>query len=349
MRKETRIAFNAYLARLAELNGVPSAAEQFAVDPTIEQILETKIQESSAFLSAINVIGVRDLAGKKVGLGIGSTIAGTTDTSSADRATTDPTDTTERDYLCTKTNFDTHVDYAKLDAWSKFPDFQTRMRDLILRRIGLDRMVIGWNGTSRAATSDRATNPLLQDVAIGWFQDNRANNAARVMDEVVGASGVVNVGILANETKGDYTNLDALVFDVVNSLLEPWFRESTDLRVILGRELMAEKYFPLISDHAGTPTESRAMDMMLSSMRIGGLQGVRVPYFPSRALVVTSLDNLSIYFQEGSRRRTIVDNAKRDRIEDYNSVNEDYVTEDYGAFAAVENIQLPNAAGSAFA
>ena len=55
---------------------------------------------------------------------------------------------------------------------------------------------------------------------------------------------------------------------------------------------------------------------------------------------ITRLDNLSIYWQEGTRRRTIVDNAKRDRIENYESSNEAYVVEDHGAMAVVENIEI---------
>lgn len=39
-------------------------------------------------------------------------------------------------YPCTQTNFDTLIRYSKLDAWAKFPDFQTRIRDLILKRQG---------------------------------------------------------------------------------------------------------------------------------------------------------------------------------------------------------------------
>ena len=45
-------------------------------------------------------------------------------------------------------------------------------------------------------------------------------------------------------------------------------------------------------------------------------------------------------WQEGTRRRTVVDNAKRDRIENFESVNESYVIEDLGCAAMAENITL---------
>ena len=67
---------------------------------------------------------------------------------------------------------------------------------------------------------------------------------------------------------------------------------------------------------------------------------MRVPFFPENAVLVTRLDNLSIYYQEGARRRRLEDAAKRDRIENYESSNDAYVIEDNGLAAMVENIQL---------
>jgi hypothetical protein len=100
---------------------------------------------------------------------------------------------------------------------------------------------------------------------------------------------------------------------------------------------MADMYFPLVNS-TQPATEQLAADLVISQKRIGGLQGVTVPYFPPNALMITSLDNLSLYYQNGGRRRTIVDNAKRDRIENYESSNDDYIVEDYGLVAVAENI-----------
>jgi len=240
----------------------------------------------------------------------------------------------EQGYVCTQTNFDTHLTYAKIDAWAKFQDFQTRIRDAILRRQALDRIMVGFNGTSRQATSDFGTNQLLQDVNIGWLQKYRTHASDRVLAEVVAESGKVTVG-----ATGDYKNLDALVFDAINNMIEPWYQEDGGLVAIMSRDLLADKYFPLINT-ANPPSEQAALDMVISQKRVGGVQAVRVPYMPAGKIFITSLENLSIYWQEGARRRTVVDNAKRDRIENYESSNEAYVIEDYGFGCLVENIEL---------
>jgi hypothetical protein len=62
--------------------------------------------------------------------------------------------------------------------------------------------------------------------------------------------------------------------------------------------------------------------------------------------VITSYDNISIYRQSDSWRRQIVDNPKKDQVEDYNSRNEGYVIETPEKFVAVEfaNVKVPDGA-----
>lgn len=339
MRNDTRLAFNAYLDQLATLNGVPSATAKFTVEPSVQQRLETRIQESSDFLGRVNIVGVDEQGGDKIGLGVSGPIASTTNTNTTDRSPRDPLALDETGYFCTQTNFDTFIRYATLDMWAKFKDFQTRLRDAILRRQALDRIMIGFNGVSRAATSDIVANPLLQDVNIGWLQKYRTHAAARVMAEVVAGSGAVKVGSGAGT---DYKNLDALVYDAVGNLVDPWHREDTDLVAVMGRELLDDKYFPILNT-TQAPTETLAADIIISQKRVGGLPAVRVPFVPAGTILVTRLDNLSIYYQNGTRRRKVDDNAKRDRIENYESSNEAYVVEDYGCGCVIENIQIINA------
>lgn len=334
MRNETRVLFNQYLGRQAELNGVDNAATKFSVTPSVQQTLENKIQESSAFLGRINVTPVNEMKGEKLGLGVSGTIASRTDTSGAgERATSDIASLEKDGYECAQTNYDHHIRYATLDAWAKFPDFQTRVRNAVLQRAALDRIMIGFNGTSAAATTNRGTNPLLQDVNIGWISHIKTKAPTRVMSDGASAGTGVKVG-----ATGDYKNLDALVFDAFNTLLDPWYREDPQLVAVVGRGLMHDKLFPLVNNN-DAPTERLAADIVISQRRLGGLQAVQVPYFPEGKVLITRLDNLSIYFQEGARRRAVMDNPKRDRIEHYESSNDAFVVEDYGMCALVENIE----------
>lgn len=65
MRPETRFKFNAYLTRVAELNGISTddVSKKFTVEPSVTQTLMNKVQESSAFLQTINILPVAENEG----------------------------------------------------------------------------------------------------------------------------------------------------------------------------------------------------------------------------------------------------------------------------------------------
>mgnify|MGYP001133508236 CR=1 FL=1 len=370
MRNETRILFNAYVSQIALLNNVADATTKFSVDPVVEQRLEAKMAESSEFLSAINVVPVVEQQGQTLGLGTTRTIAGRTDTSGGTRRNpSDPTGNSEiNTYNCRQTNFDWSQRYALLDAWRHRPEFQTLMRDAILQQQARDRIMIGWNGTSIAATTDRGANPMLQDVNIGWLQNIRTRAPAQVFSdgsltvktdgtnnaalkkiyvkpgvELFDANAAYNAAGGSAHAVADYSSLDALVLDAKRMLPE-WHRGNTDLVVIVGHDLVDDKYFTIAQQTGATATEVEATDRILrSSKQLGGLPAVRVPFFPATGLLITTLDNLSIYWQEGTRRRFLKDEPELDRIANYESVNEDYVVEDYELAVLVENIVIGGA------
>lgn len=336
MRNETRKIFDSYLSQLAKLSGVSDATKTFAVDPTVQQRLEKRMQESSEFLGRIGMIGVDEIKGEKVGLGVSSTIAGRTDTTGAGvRVPRDVSDLSSDGYECRHTDFDTAVRYAQLDAWAKFPEFQAMLRDAILERQALDRIMIGFNGTSAAATTNRTANPLLQDVNIGWLQKYRTHAPQRVLKDGK-ENGKVRIGTGAT---ADYNNLDALVYDAIANLIDPWHRKDPGIVVILGSNLVHDKYFPLINKEQAA-SEKLATDLIISQKRMGGKQPVEVPHVPDNAMLITSLKNLAIYWQISGRRRHVQENPSKNRIENFESSNDDYVVEDYGLGCLVENIEL---------
>jgi P2 family phage major capsid protein len=341
MRTATRIAFNAYVSQIALLSAVPSASEKFSVDPAVAQKLEEKTQQSSEFLSLINFETVFQQEGEKVGIGVTSTIAGRTDTSipGNERVGIDPTGLTATNYRCEQTNFDTKIKYSKLDAWAHKPEFQTIVRDAIVTRQGLDRIMIGWNGTHVAKQTDRVAFPLLQDVNKGWIQNTRDDAPARILSDGANTAGATKAIYVAAEGTADYVNLDAVVFDML-LLLDEQHRRRTDLVVFVSDELVHSKKFALINAAGDTATEQLARDVLLLQDKIGGKLAAVVPSFPAGTIVITTYKNLSIYNQAETRRRALIDNPRIDAVENFESVNEAYVVEDYGLIAIYENIRM---------
>ncbi len=348
MQNQTRVLFNAYLGQVAKLNGLDghffasgsTEIKRFAVAPAIEQRLQAKLQTTSDFLSRINVIPVVPQIGDRVGVGVTRSLAGRTDLSQAGarRRPTSPFGSDPIDqYLCKKTDYDYAWPYALLDAWAHRPEFQQLCRDAVLVQKAQDIITIGFNGVDAKAQTDRTVYPLLQDVNYGWLHKMRTYAPVRVLKH----GGLDNNKIYVSETgAADYTSLDALVFDAIHNLLHEQFRGATDLVVITGSDLVHEKYFKIVSEAGSTATEVVARDIIMSSRQLAGKPTMQVPNFPANAILITSLNNLSYYWQVASARRNIVEESGYDQIANYESVNDAFMVEEYGKAALIENIQL---------
>ncbi|WP_442963717.1 phage major capsid protein, P2 family [Pseudomonas sp. MF7453] len=323
-----RQRYHALQTRVAQTYGVGSAREEFNVEPSLAQTLNDKITLSSAFLQRINVIGVSEIKGEKVMLGVNGTVTGRTDTDTKEREPRNVLGLDGKGYELHDTHSDVTLKFATIDAWAKFKDFAERYA-AVRRQIALDRIMIGWHGVKVAPNTDRVAFPLLQDVNKGWLQIVREQAAQQLLVE--GATkGKICIGI-----GGDYVNLDSLVFDV-SLMIDEEFRDGGDLVAIIGRDLLAHDKGKLYAKQGHTPSEKQKVELAQVIDTYGGLPSYTCPHFPAKGVVVTSFDNLSIYFQDSSWRRYLLENPKRSRAEDYNSRNEGYVVEQLGKFAGIE-------------
>lgn len=318
---------------IAETYGVPDATRMFAVEPTVAQELNDKITERVDFLGRINVVPVTEIKGQKVFIGVSGPITGRTDVKTKDRDAKDMSDLSGLGYELFHTESDVGLPFAKIDSWAKFPDFADRYSAAVQKQIALDRIMIGWHGVSVATQTDPVAHPMLEDVNKGWLQQAREQIPQQVLTQGL-VAGKITLGV-----GGDYANLDALVHDT-KQMIDVVFRDAGDLIAIIGGDLLAADKGKLYANQAGTPTEKERIEGAQVIATYGGLPTFTVPFFPANAVVVTSWDNLSIYFQDSSWRRHVIENPKRSRVEDYNGRNEGYVIEQLEKFAAAENVEL---------
>jgi len=327
MEAKTREMFVQLCGMMARSYGVPDVTQQFSVTPSIQQELVSKIVEKAEFLGKINYIVVRDKTGQVI-LGYASgPVSGRTNTAAGDkRVPANVLGMDPKNYELHKTNADVALPYETMDTWSVFPDLSEKYTGWVWERIATDREIIGWNGESVAETTNKTTNPLLQDVNKGWMQYMRENQPGHIIVEGVAESGVVKIG-----TGGDYLNLDHAVADMKRLIPK---HKRKDLVALVGDDLVAEEHAQLMAAIGMDPQAKVLVKSAIAS--IGGLPWETPSNFPSRGLVVTSLSNLSIYVQRGSWRRHLKDAPESDQVEDYNSFNEGYVVEDVEAFVALE-------------
>lgn len=313
--------------------GNPQAGQTFSATPSIAQRLYEKIvEDGNPFLRLIaGLIPVAELKGDKVGMFLTNRVASRTDTTGAgERTPRHLVDTDSMGYELFQTNFDIALLYSLIDSWAKFPDFAARYMKLVREAIGSDMVMIGWHGTSHAATTNISTNPLLQDVNIGWLKQIRDfNSGSQYVLGTVGAP--VQLGSTA------FANLDVLVHEA-RQLLPVWHRNRNDLVAIVSNNVIATQEETYYADNGNTPTEKVLVNNGIIMRAYGGMPSIQAPFFPDSSVLVTPLKNLAIYYQDSSVRRTQKDKPEKNQVQEFNSTNMGYVVEDFEMTALIENI-----------
>lgn len=345
MQDNTRVCFNRFKAEVAQANNLNAiTGETFNVNPAAQQKLHGTLGEQADFLKRIGQIPVTAQVGEKIGLGIGKPIASRTNTDEEERQTRYVGEVDADPYHCKQTNTDTHLKYSLMDSWAHLDDFGAIYSTQLAKQVARDTIMVGWHGETAAPVTDIMANPLLQDVNIGWLAKVRTNQPARFMG--YDSDGNQTTDTYRVGSGGKYGSLDALVFDMTTNLLDVWHQDADDLVVMVGREIWVSHGMELLGNST-LPTERNALQTWFASKTVAGMPCIMPPFLPRRAVIVTSYDNLSVYHQVGSLRRAIIDNPKRDRVEEYLSENIAYVVEDYGKFAGVRDgaIKLRNEEG----
>ncbi len=339
MKPQTKQALNQYVNNVARANGVDSVTTNFTVAPTPQQLIIETFQFSIDFLKKINVIPVTNAQGEKLGLEVGTSIASTNNSSQTNPRVPVTVGDTELldEYLCTQTNYDVAYKYAIMDAWAHKPDFAPKLANMVVRAIGLDKIKIGWHGKTRVVKSDRSTYPMLDDVNKGWLQKIREMAPERWFEGTEDSS--THVFSLPVGPTRTYKNLDGLVQSAVETFIAEQWRDDPDLIAICGRNILTDKYLPLLNQ-TDDPINQIAARTLYLDRKLGTLPGVVFPYFPANTILITTLSNLSIYIQDGSMRRRIVDEPQFDRLSDYQSMNECFVVENYEKCCLIENIVI---------
>jgi P2 family phage major capsid protein len=327
-----------HFANTAQAFGIPvvdpKVGQHYSATPSVAQTIVKKIVETgNEFLASLNTIPVTEIAGQKVLLGLSGRVARRTDTSGAGERTPNRlSSSSTQDYALKKTEFDVALSYADIDSWAKFPNFADLYMQAVREAISNDILQAGWTGTSAAAATDIVTNPLLQDLHIGWLQKIRAYNTGS--QYAIGTVGTpISIG-----AAGTYKNLDQLVHDAKQSIA-PQFRKRGDLVALISDDLVVSQEDTYYEVNGNTPTEKAVMSGLITKA-YGGLPSIVPPFMPDKTVLITPLKNLAVYYQDSSVRRTQRDWPTKDEVQEFNSMNMGYVVQEELAASLVENITL---------
>nr|WP_238336700.1 P2 family phage major capsid protein [Vibrio sp. S12_S33] len=135
------------------------------------------------------------------------------------------------------------------------------------------------------------------------------------MHSVVKDSNEIRIG-----EGGDFVNLDLVVL-TVKTMLDEWFAATNDLVAIIGNELIATDQAKLYAENGSIPSEKTKIEMRQVISTYGGLPSFLVSNFPPCGIMVTSFDNLSIYIQGNTIRKSVGKrNDSKNRVESFESM-----------------------------
>lgn len=334
MKLETQQTLREFQKAVAEYYGVDfervASGQVFAIETPKETILLDNIQKKADFLEKINYMQCDDVAGQLIFGATEGIITGRKE-NARHYGEVDPSG---YGYKCEDTDSGVLIPWARLDQWGRLaPAFAQRWADYVQRQIALDEIMIGFYGETVAKTT---TKPQGQDVNKGWYQFARDNKASQVL---TGGKVAGTVRIFGDNA--DYKNLDELAYDLKQGLHER-HRDAGDLVFLVGADLVAKEASAVYRGNSLIATEKAALTTHDLMKTFGGMPSMIVPNMPGRAAIVTSLDNLSIYTQKGSIRRSFREDQDAKAIKDSYYRNQAYAVEDLGKFAAIEfkNVKL---------
>lgn len=287
-------------------------------------------------LNDINIVMVEDRQGEGFLDTGGYPCTGRTNTDTTDRETHSLVGKPST-YETKETQCDVHIPFGIINKWAVAAgskqysnnvqsSFSQKYSKFVQERVALDSLNIGFNGTSASVSTTPGTK--LTDVNKGWIAVVKEQTPAQIIDTEL----TVGDGAGATE-QADYKNLDAAVADLLDICITSSHRHG--LVCIISDNLIADERNRVYNNVDFIPEKKNTADTF---SHFGGLDRVVVPNFPDNTIVVTSLDNLSIYIKESTTYRQITSNHKRNRVEDYQHREEAYIVENMEKFAAITNL-----------
>ena len=289
-----------------------------------QEIRLFKTLRTRSFFGLVNVVKTTQAQGQAIGLDL--PMPSITDTDTKGREPVAGFIKPPHVFQCQQVNFDSFVSYGKLDALQNYldVDFDEELNFYLDKNLISGLLMLAFNGKNRNQTGNSAPelNSLAEDVKKGWLQLIRENAANNVIN-----------GAEIGEGKA-YKNLNALIKAALDKIPQP-HRAHSDLIAICGRNVLAD--YPVSLGYMDLGTR-RVEEVIVADKLIGGVRAIIAPYFPENSILITRLDNLSLFIQSGTIRHFLENTPAFDRFEHYQSLALDFVVEDYQACALIDNI-----------
>ena len=338
----TRVKMDAMFKSMAEAHDKDSVEKEFSVTQRIAQVMQLEVTNANEFLSMINLWPVVDLEGQKVLVGVTHGTGKRTDLSPADskRIAARNLALGVKNYKLTKTEYDTSIAFATLNAWASFPELAPMWSTQCNESEASAIILSAWYGEREAEFTNPGTYPNGEDLKIGFFQRLREYKSGQQFL----TTGTKQAGQIRIGAGGDFKNLDTAAY-AAKQMLHKRYRKRKDLVVLVGGALVAQNdaalYEANIASRDKPDVEKKAV-----KATFGGMPMITPDEFPEGGLMVTTLKNMSRYYQISSVRRKTVEREESECYENFNTIYDGFFFENEEMAAAFEwkNVRIEDGA-----
>lgn len=319
-----------YAAGLAKANGQTDISRFFSLTDPKETQLRNALLQSAEFLGLLpNVLDVDQVTGQVVSTGKPGIYTGR----KKDGRFSRPLGVGGNEYTLVETDSGSYLPYSLLVVWANSgseDEFFQRIQAFSNESFALDMLRVAFNGTSTADDTDPEKNPNGEDVNVGWHEIVKKRSPEQIITDKV----TLGPG-------GDFVSLDAAVTDLIHTSIYEPYRNDPRLVVLASADLIGADATTMMN-MVDRPTEKFAAQMI--NRQIAGKTVYTPPFMPEGRLKVTTLDNLHIYTQRGTRKRKAEWNDDRKRFENNYLRMEGYAVEHDELYAAFDKITLADSA-----
>jgi P2 family phage major capsid protein len=262
---------------------------EFTISTPSENSLHIAMLESGWMMGSITLRDIDSSTGQAIEIGDNSLHSGRVLSGRFKKKLTlngTPFELVETD-SCVSLSYEQLGQLANINGFDKFVSL---LSDFFGRAVSLDMLRVGFNGEYAGLPTNPIENPKGEDINTGWHAIAREfNNGSQVITEKFSLG-----------EGGDYPHLDALANQLIKDKIPEAFREDPRLVVLVGAELAAKERLRLFNAADRSLSDTAAAQLLTSS--IAGRFAFVPPFMPGKRLAVTTLENLHIYTQKGSRR-----------------------------------------------
>ncbi|MHB2063496.1 phage major capsid protein, P2 family [Serratia marcescens] len=316
-----------YAAGLAKANGAMDTTRFFSLTPPKETVLRNSLMQGCEFMTYLpNVIDVSQTVGQVVSTGKPGIYTGRKKEGRFSR----PLSVSGNEYKLYETDSGSYLPYDLLVVWANSgseDEFFQRIQAFSNQSFAEDMLRVAFNGVKAADDTDPEKNPNGEDVNIGWHQIVKERSKEQVI------AGNVTIG----GPKADFIGLDAAVTDIIHTCIYEPYRSDPRLVVLVAADLIGADATTMMNK-VDRPTEKVAAQLI--NREIAGRKAYTPPFMPEGRLIVTTLDNLHIYTQGGTRKRKAEWVDDRKRFENNYLRMEGYAVEHDELYAAYDKITL---------